>query len=358
MVRSSSSILVTGGAGFIGSEFVRRWIAEETSRLVNLDKLTYAGHLASLEAVEGNPRHIFVEGDICDQALVARLLEKHHPSAIVHFAAESHVDRSIDEPPTFFKTNVLGTCSLLEATCKYWETLPQRQRETFRFLHVSTDEVFGSAGPDEAFSETTLYAPNSPYAASKAAADHFVRAYHRTYGLPVIITNSSNNYGPHQFPEKLIPLMTLSAVAGRPLPVYGDGQQVRDWLHVNDHVRALRLVLAEGTVGDVYLIGADCRKTNLEVVESIAEIVDSLRPNLPHGRCAELIALIRDRPGHDRRYAIDAGKIKRELGWQPLRDFNSGLRQTVHWYLENPRWLDQVSAQIEVGERLGLGGSA
>jgi len=286
------------------------------------------------------------------------LLVEHRPSAIVHFAAESHVDRSIDDPPAFFKTNVTGTCCLLEASCKYWETLPEMQRETFRFLHVSTDEVFGTAGPDEVFSETSAYAPNSPYAASKAAADHFVRAFHKTYGLPTVITNCSNNYGPYQFPEKLIPLMTINAAAGRPLPVYGDGQHVRDWIHVVDHVQAIRLVLAEGTVGDVYLVGANCPKTNLEVVKSIAEMVDSLRPNLPHGPCAELITMVEDRPGHDRRYAIDAGKIERELGWRPRHEFHSSLRQTVQWYLENTRWVEQVSANTGVGERLGLGGGA
>ncbi len=358
MAGSSSSILVTGGAGFIGSEFVRQWIAEETSPLINLDKLTYAGHRASLESVEGDARHIFVEEDICDQDLVARLLNEHRPSAIVHLAAETHVDRSIDEPPAFFRTNVLGTCNLLEAATKYWEMLPQTEHDEFRFLHVSTDEVFGSADPDEAFTETTAYAPNSPYAASKAAADHFVRAYHKTYGLPVVTTNCSNNYGPYQFPEKLIPLMTLSAVAGRALPVYGDGQQVRDWIHVEDHVRAIRQVLAEGRIGEVYLIGADCAKTNLEVVTAIANVVDDLRPDLPHRPCAELIAHVEDRPGHDRRYAIDAGKIQRELDWRPRHDFDSGLRKTVNWYLDNSTWLEQVSAQTAIGERLGLGDGA
>ncbi len=358
MVHSPSSILITGGAGFIGSEFVRQWIAEETAPLVNLDKLTYAGHLASLESVEGEPRHIFVEGDICDQALVARLLDEHRPSAIVHFAAESHVDRSIDEPPAFFKTNVLGTCSLLEAVRDYWETLPSEEREAFRFVHISTDEVFGSALPDQVFSETTPYAPNSPYAASKAAADHFVRAYHRTYGLPAIVTNCSNNYGPYQFPEKLIPLMTLHAVAGRAMPVYGDGQQVRDWLHVEDHVRAIRLVLNKGTPGEVYLMGAHCQRTNLEVVETIAGIIDELQPNLPHGPCSSLITFVEDRPGHDRRYAIDASKIERELGWRPTHDFESGLRQTIGWYLDNLQWVEQVSGQLDVGRRLGLGENA
>jgi dTDP-glucose 4,6-dehydratase len=340
------SILVTGGAGFIGSNFVRQWLGEEKGRVVDVDKLTYAGNLESLAEAAGDPRHVFVEGDICDGRLVARLLNEHRPWAVINFAAESDVDRSIDGPAPFVETNVVGTFRLLEAAMQYWSELPEPERLRFRFLHVSTDEVFGSLGPDGRFSETTPYAPNSPYAASKAAADHFVRAYHHTYGLPTLVTNCSNNFGPCQFPEKLIPLMTLNALTGKPLPVYGDGHQVRDWLFVEDHCRAIRAVLARGTPGESYNIGGDCERTNLEVVHAICQLVDELRPGLPHAPCASLITSVADRPGHDRRYAIDATKIRTQLGWKPQEDFTSALRRTVQWYLDNPAWVERVGFGI------------
>lgn len=352
------TILVTGGAGFIGSCFVRQWLAEEPGRLVNLDKLTYAGNLDSLAPVAGNPNHVLVEGDIGDRALVSQLLEEHRPVAIVNFAAESHVDRSIDAPADFVRTNVLGVCELLAAARAYWSSLPEPERAAFRFLHVSTDEVYGSLGATGAFTEQTRYAPNSPYAASKAASDHFVRAYHHTYGLPVLTTNCSNNYGPYQFPEKLIPLMILNALEGKPLPVYGDGQQVRDWLFVEDHCRAIRTVLAQGRVGEVYNIGGNCEQANLNVVKTICETVDRLRPGLPHAPCSRLITYVTDRPGHDRRYAIDATKIRTELGWKPAQDFISGLEITVRWYLDNPRWIERVTSGVYARERLGTVGAA
>ncbi len=347
-------ILVTGGAGFIGSNFVRQWIAEERSPLVNLDKLTYAGNLDSLAEVEGHPRYAFVQGDIGDSPLVARLLAEHRPRAIVHFAAESHVDRSIDGPAAFVETNVVGTFRLLEAARRHWCGLPEPERAAFRFLHVSTDEVYGALGPSGKFTETTPYAPNSPYSASKAASDHFVRAYHHTFGLPVLVTNCSNNYGPYQFPEKLIPLMILNALEGRPLPVYGDGQQVRDWLYVEDHCRAIRAVLARGTPGEVYNIGGDCERANLDVVRSICRIVDDLRPGLPHAPCWSLVTYVTDRPGHDRRYAIDASKIRGQLGWQPQECFESGLRRTVAWYLEHRDWVERITSGKYRRERLGI----
>jgi dTDP-glucose 4,6-dehydratase len=337
-------ILVTGGAGFIGSCFVRQWIAEERTPVVNLDKLTYAGNLDSLADAADDPLHTFVEGDIGDAALTRRLLEEYRPRAIVNLAAESHVDRSIDGPAAFVQTNVVGTQRLLESARAYWHGLPPAERRAFRFLHVSTDEVFGSLGPEGMFCETTPYAPNSPYAASKAAADHFARAYYHTYGLPVLVTHGSNNYGPYQFPEKLIPLMILSAVEGKPLPVYGDGKNVRDWLFVEDHCRAIRAVLAGGTPGEVYNVGGNCQRNNLEVVEAICGIVDRLRPDLPHVPCSSLVTFVADRPGHDRRYAVDAGKIRRELGWQPQEDFASGLERTVRWYLDNPGWVERVTS--------------
>ncbi len=352
------TILVTGGAGFIGSCFVRQWLAEEPDRLVNLDKLTYAGNLDSLAPVAGNPNHVLVEGDIGDRALVSQLLEEYRPAAIVNFAAESHVDRSIDAPADFVRTNVLGVCELLAAARAYWSNLPEPERAAFRFLHVSTDEVYGSLGATGAFTEQTRYAPNSPYAASKAASDHFVRAYHHTYGLPVLTTNCSNNYGPYQFPEKLIPLMILNALEGKPLPVYGDGQQVRDWLFVEDHCRAIRTVLAQGRVGEVYNIGGNCEQANLNVVKTICETVDRLRPGLPHAPCTRLITYVTDRPGHDRRYAIDATKIRTELGWKPAQDFISGLEITVRWYLDNPLWIERVSSGVYARERLGTVGAA
>ncbi|MBX6313306.1 MAG: dTDP-glucose 4,6-dehydratase [Isosphaeraceae bacterium] len=349
------TILVTGGAGFIGGCFVRQVIAERAARVVNLDKLTYAGNLDSLAEVHDDPAHLFVPGDISDRALVARLLREHQVEAIVNFAAETHVDRSIDGPRAFVLTNVLGTFELLEAARAYWSSLDADRRERFRFLHVSTDEVYGSLGPTGKFTEETPYAPNSPYSASKAAADHFVRAFHHTYGLPTLTTNCSNNYGPYQFPEKLIPLMILNALEGKPLPVYGDGQNVRDWLYVEDHCRALRLVLDRGRPGETYNIGGDCERTNLQVVKAICGAVDTLRPGLPHAPCASLIRFVQDRPGHDRRYAIDTTKIRRELGWRPREDFESGLARTVRWYLDHPGWVERVTSGKYRRERLGLG---
>ena len=349
------SILVTGGAGFIGSNFVRQWITKERTRLVNLDRLTYAGNLDSLADVIDDPLHVFVEGDICDGPLLGRLLEEHRPGAVVNFAAESHVDRSIDRPDAFVETNVVGTFRLLEAALSYWNRLPAAEQSRFRFLHVSTDEVYGSLGPTGQFTEETAYAPNSPYSASKAASDHFARAYHQTYGLPVLVTNCSNNYGPYQFPEKLIPLMILNALEGKPLPVYGDGQQIRDWLYVEDHCRAIRVVLSRGTPGDVYNIGGNCERANLKVVETICEIVDRLRTDLPHTPCSSLITFVADRPGHDRRYAIDSGKIQSQLGWKPLEDFESGLARTVQWYLDNPTWVERITSGKYRRQRLGLG---
>lgn len=350
-----TAILVTGGAGFIGGNFVRQWLAEEASPLVNLDKLTYAGNLDSLADALGDPRHAFVEGDIADGRLVLELLRRHRVRAVVNFAAESHVDRSIDGPAAFVETNVVGTFRLLEAARQYWCDLSGTEKDAFRFLHVSTDEVYGSLGPAGLFTETTAYAPNSPYSASKAASDHFVRAYHHTYGLPTLVTNCSNNYGPYQFPEKLIPLMILNALEGKPLPVYGDGQQVRDWLYVEDHCRAIRLVLAKGRPGEVYNVGGDCERANLDVVRKITEIVDRLQPGLPHAPSSSLITFVTDRPGHDRRYAIDAGKIQRELGWAPRESFDSGLERTVRWYLDNAAWCERVTSGAYRRERLGLG---
>jgi dTDP-glucose 4,6-dehydratase len=326
-------ILVTGGAGFIGSEFVRQWIALERSAVVNLDALTYAGNLDSLSSIAHDPRYLFVQGSIGDESLVRALLQEHRPRAIVNFAAESHVDRSIDGPAAFVETNVVGTFRLLEEARHYWSHLPEQERRDFRFLHVSTDEVYGSLGPTGKFTETTPYAPNSPYSASKAASDHFVRAYHHTYGLPTLTTNCSNNYGPHQFPEKLIPLMILNCLEGKPLPVYGDGGQIRDWLYVADHCRAIRLVLERGRVGEVYNIGGDCERTNLEVVETICCAVDELAPGDERGGRARLITHVTDRPGHDRRYAIDFDKLKQEFGWQPSETFESGVAKTVDWFL-------------------------
>jgi dTDP-glucose 4,6-dehydratase len=349
------TILVTGGAGFIGSNFVRQWLAEEEARLVNLDKLTYAGNPDSLAGCLEDPRHVFVQGDIGDGPLVSRLLAEYRPQAVVNFAAETHVDRSIDGPADFVQTNVVGAFRLLEAARRYWSDLAEPERGAFRFLHVSTDEVYGSLGPTGRFTEATPYAPNSPYSASKAAGDHFVRAYHHTYGLPVLVTNCSNNYGPYQFPEKLIPLMILNALEGKPLPVYGDGQQVRDWLFVEDHCRAIRIVLARGVPGEVYNIGGDCEQTNLDVVRMIAAMVDELRPGLPHGPRSSLITLVTDRPGHDRRYAIDATKIRQQLGWRPNEDFRSGLRRTVQWYLDNLAWVERITSGKYRRERLGLG---
>ena len=327
-------LLVTGGAGFIGSNFVLSTLAAAGEPIVNLDKLTYAGNAANLDALRGDARHVFVKGDICDRALVRQLLERHRPRAVVHLAAESHVDRSIEGPAEFVQTNVVGTFALLEEARSYWQSLPAAARAAFRFLHVSTDEVYGSLGAeDPAFSETTPYAPNSPYSASKAASDHLVRAYWHTYGLPTLTTNCSNNYGPHQFPEKLIPLMIHQALAGKPLPVYGDGQNVRDWLYVLDHCAALRVVLERGRPGEVYNIGGSAEMKNIDLVKTLCALLDDARPRTGGGY-ADLISFVKDRPGHDRRYAIDSRKIQRELGWKPEESFQSGLKKTVRWYLE------------------------
>jgi dTDP-glucose 4,6-dehydratase len=336
-------ILVTGGAGFIGANFILDWIAAERSPVVNLDKLTYAGNLDNLATLKDDVRHIFVRGDIGDSALVGQLLREHRPRAIVHFAAESHVDRSIHGPADFIETNINGTFHLLEAARAYWSELPEGERAAFRFLHVSTDEVYGSLGSDDApFSETTAYAPNSPYSASKAASDHLVRAYHHTYGLPTLTTNCSNNYGAFQFPEKLIPLMILNALNGKPLPVYGDGQNIRDWLHVGDHCTAIREVLRGGRLGETYNIGGWNEKSNLEVIHTVCAILDEQRPAANGQPYASLITYVKDRPGHDRRYAIDARKIERELGWKPAETFETGIRKTVRWYLDNSPWVTNI----------------
>lgn len=337
-------ILVTGGAGFIGANFVLDWIATIGEAVVNLDALTYAGNMESLASLEGDERHIFVKGDIGDTALVGSLLERHRPRAIVHFAAESHVDRSIHGPAAFMKTNVEGTFNLLESTRSYWSRLSASEQKSFRFHHVSTDEVYGSLRPsDPPFTEQHTYEPNSPYSASKAASDHLVRAWHHTYGLPVLTTNCSNNYGPYHFPEKLIPLMIVNALAGKPLPVYGDGMQVRDWLYVKDHCAAIREVLTKGRVGETYNIGGWNEKPNIDIVKTICGLLDELRPD-PRGSYSRLITHVTDRPGHDRRYAIDAGKIERELGWKPAETFETGIRKTVRWYLDNAEWVARVQS--------------
>ena len=337
-------ILVTGGAGFIGANFVLDWLKGSDEPVLNLDALTYAGNLENLASLQNDPRHVFVHGDICDRPLLDRLFAEHAPRAIVHFAAESHVDRSIHGPGAFVRTNVEGTFTLLEAARAYWSGLPANAREGFRFLHVSTDEVYGSLGPnDPAFTETKTYEPNSPYSASKAASDHLVRAWHHTYGLPVLTTNCSNNYGPCQFPEKLIPLMIVNALTGKPLPVYGDGLNVRDWLYVGDHCSAIREVLARGRSGETYNIGGWNEMANIEIVRTVCGLLDALRPD-PAGSRERLIAHVTDRPGHDRRYAIDARKIERELGWRPAETFASGIRKTVEWYLDNPAWLANVQS--------------
>jgi dTDP-glucose 4,6-dehydratase len=354
-------ILVTGGAGFIGSNFVLAWLAENDEPILNLDKLSYAGNLNNLAAVAGDARHTFVHGDITDAALLARLLTLHRPRAIVHFAAESHVDRSIFGPSAFVETNIKGTFTLLEASRTYWSSLPEGERNQFRFLHVSTDEVYGTLGSgDQPFTESTAYAPNSPYSASKAASDHLVRAYHHTYGLPVLTTNCSNNYGPYHFPEKLIPLVISNARAGLPLPIYGDGQQIRDWLYVGDHCTAIRRVLMAGAIGEVYNVGGWNEKTNLEVVHTLCDMLDELSPK-DHGSYRDQIKFVQDRPGHDRRYAINASKIERELGWRPQETFESGIRKTVQWYLDNQAWVRNVLSgdylkwlDINYGTRNGL----
>jgi len=347
------TLLVTGGAGFIGANFVLQAVAEGL-RVVNLDLLTYAGNLDTLESLNGNDKHVFVQGDIGDRALVARLLQEHRPSAIVNFAAESHVDRSIDGPAAFVHTNVVGTLGLLETARDYWRSLDGADKEAFRFLHVSTDEVYGTLGEEGKFTETTPYAPNSPYSASKAASDHLVRAFHHTYGLPTLTTNCSNNYGPFQFPEKLIPLVIQKAMAGEPLPVYGDGLNIRDWLFVGDHCSAIRRVLDGGRVGETYNVGGNAERTNITVVKTICALLDAKRP-LPDGRKREsLITYVKDRPGHDRRYAIDSSKLQRELGWQPSHTFEKGIEETVDWYLFNQAWTQRVLDGSYRMERLGV----
>jgi len=337
-------ILVTGGAGFIGGNFVLDWLANPAAEgIINLDKLTYAGNLATLESLQNDPRHIFVHGDIGDQALVKRLLAAHKPRAIVNFAAESHVDRSIHGPAEFVQTNIVGTFNLLECAREYWSGLDESAKKAFRFHHVSTDEIYGSlSATDPAFTETNPFEPNSPYSASKAASDHLVRAWFHTYGFPVVTTNCSNNYGPYHFPEKLIPLVILNALNGKPLPIYGDGQQVRDWLYVGDHCSAIRTVLAKGALGETYNIGGWNEKANLEVVNTICQILDDLKPRSDVKSYAEQITFVKDRPGHDRRYAIDAGKVERDLGWRPAETFDTGIRKTVQWYLDNPKWVEGV----------------
>jgi dTDP-glucose 4,6-dehydratase len=338
-------IVVTGGAGFIGSNFIHRWLSVTDEPVLNLDKLTYAGNLANLAAVENDPRYSFVHGAIGDRALVVTLLERHQPRAVINFAAESHVDRSIAGPDKFIHTNIVETFGLLEAVRSHWLSSPAPRRDDFRFLHVSTDEVYGTLGPsDPPFAETTSYAPNSPYAASKAASDHLVRSWHHTYALPVLTTNCSNNYGPYQFPEKLIPLVIHNALAGRPLPIYGDGMQVRDWLFVEDHCRAIMRVLEAGRVGETYNVGGGNEQSNLSVVRLICQTLDELRPRSDGRPYAEGIAFVADRPGHDRRYAIDPRKIERDLAWRPLETFESGLRKTIRWYLENERWVTDVTS--------------
>jgi dTDP-glucose 4,6-dehydratase len=341
------TILVTGGAGFIGSNFILDWIKETRSSVINLDLLTYAGNPANLSTLQDDTRYLLAVSDICNAERVTSLLREHEPRAIVHFAAESHVDRSIASPEPFIRTNVLGTFVLLEQALLYWSKLAKTVKAEFRFLHVSTDEVYGSLAADEPpFSETAAYAPNSPYAASKAASDHLARAYHRTWGLPVLTTNCSNNYGPFQFPEKLIPLMILNALEGKPLPVYGDGGQVRDWLHVEDHCAAIRIVLERGRVGETYNIGGNSESKNLDVVNTICDLVDEMSPNAGLVPRKNLVTFVEDRPGHDRRYAIDASKIERELGWRPGEQFECGLRKTVRWYLDHPAWVESVRTGV------------
>jgi dTDP-glucose 4,6-dehydratase len=339
------TILVTGGAGFIGSNFVLDWFAQSDERIINLDKLTYAGNLVNLESIQGDGRHVFVRGDIGDSLLVDRLLAEHQPRAIVNFAAESHVDRSIHGPGEFIQTNIVGTFQLLEAARAYWSRLPDTAKAAFRFLHVSTDEVYGTLEPmDPPFAESHQYQPNNPYSASKAASDHLVRAWHRTFGLPVLTTNSGDNYGPYHFPEKLIPLVIHNALAAKSLPIYGDGRQVRDWLYVKDHCAAIRAVLARGSVGETYNVGGSNEKTNLQVVHATCALLDELKPRADGQAYANQISFVADRPGHDRRYAIDASKLERELGWRPAETFETGLRKTVHWYLANAVWVQRVTS--------------
>jgi dTDP-glucose 4,6-dehydratase len=348
------TFFITGGAGFIGGNFTLNLIHSQLGRVINYDKLTYAGNLDTLANIEENPNYIFAQGDICDRAKLTTLFKKYEINYIIHFAAESHVDRSIESPGDFIQTNVVGTYELLEATREYWRGLNKAQQDHFRFLHVSTDEVYGSLGETGLFTETTPYAPNSPYAASKASSDHLVRAYYKTFKLPALTTNCSNNYGPYQFPEKLLPLMITKALSGEPLPVYGDGKQIRDWLFVEDHCRAILEVLNKGRVGEVYNIGGHNEKTNLEVIHTLCNILDEMVPNSSYRPHQSLISFVEDRPGHDRRYAIDAGKIKKELGWVPQESFETGLRKTVRWYLDNNHWITRVLSGAYRGERLGL----
>ncbi|MEY4684569.1 MAG: hypothetical protein RLZ25_1028 [Pseudomonadota bacterium] len=353
MSSTNPTILVSGGAGFIGGNFVLRQMRGTNTEVINLDALTYAGNLDTLDDIEDDPRHNFVLGSIGDSALVDYLLQKHRPSAIINFAAESHVDRSIDSPEAFIQTNILGTFSLLESARKFWRGLEGAEKDNFRFLHVSTDEVYGSLGPTGKFTETTAYQPNSPYSASKASSDHLVRAYFHTYGLPVLTTNCSNNYGPFQFPEKLIPLIIHNALAGKPLPIYGNGLNVRDWLFVEDHCAAIARVLDAGTPGEVYNIGGNNEKTNLEVVHTLCDLLDSLKPRSDGASYRSQITFVTDRPGHDARYAIDASKIKNTLGWEPSETFETGLKKTVTWYLEHQDWCQRVMDGSYRGERLG-----
>ena len=353
MPSATQTILVTGGAGFIGGNFVLRQIKNGAKSIINLDALTYAGNLDTLDEIEDDPRHHFVLGSIGDSALVDYLLQKHRPAAIINFAAESHVDRSIDSPEAFIQTNILGTFYLLESARKYWRTLDGQEKEDFRFLHVSTDEVYGSLGPTGKFTETTSYQPNSPYSASKASSDHLVRSYFHTYGLPVLTTNCSNNYGPYQFPEKLIPLIIHNALAGKPLPIYGNGLNIRDWLYVGDHCAAIARVLEAGTPGEVYNVGGNNEKTNIEVVHTLCDLLDSLKPRTDGKSYRDQITFVTDRPGHDARYAIDASKIKNALDWEPQETFETGLRKTVTWYLEHAEWCERVMDGSYRGERLG-----
>jgi dTDP-glucose 4,6-dehydratase len=356
MAERAMRFLVTGGAGFIGSSVVRHILQKTEHTVLVVDRLTYAGNLDSLEPVSGNPRYRFVQADIVDAGAMNENVRSFAPDVVMHLAAESHVDRSIDGPAEFIRTNVVGTYSLLQATLDYWRGLPQDRKDAFRFHHISTDEVFGSLGPTGLFREDSRYEPNSPYSASKAASDHLVRAWHHTYGLPTVVSNCSNNYGPYHFPEKLIPLMIINALEGKPLPVYGNGENVRDWLHVEDHAEALVLVATRGKVGESYNIGANSERSNLQVVRAICSLMDELAPDPANGSRARLITFVTDRPGHDARYAIDASKIARELGWRPRYDFEDGLRQTVEWYLSNRPWWEAVRSAGYRGERLGVGG--
>jgi dTDP-glucose 4,6-dehydratase len=349
------TFFITGGAGFIGGNFILNLMGSSLGRVINYDKLTYAGNLDTLTSIADNPHYIFEQGDICDRDNLTRIFEKYEIDYVVHFAAESHVDRSIESPGDFIQTNVVGTYELLETVRGYWRGLNKTRQDDFRFLHVSTDEVYGSLGETGLFTEETPYAPNSPYAASKASSDHLVRSYHKTFGLPVLTTNCSNNYGPYQFPEKLLPLMITKALSGEPLPVYGDGKQVRDWLYVEDHCRAILDVLDKGAVGQVYNIGGHNEKTNIEVIHTLCHILDEMVPDSPRRPHESLISFVEDRPGHDRRYAIDAGKIKKDLGWFPRESFETGLRKTVRWYLNNNIWIERVLSGAYRGERLGLG---